>query len=146
MATAKDILDRKGKMVYSLSSNRTVLDALKLMADKEIGAVLIMEENKLIGIFSERDYARRGLLAGKHETALLKEVMTKDIYYVSPNETVDCCLAQMSDKHIRHLPVLEDGKVVGMLSIGDVVSFLVRDQKELIVGLENSILIHDLAH
>jgi CBS domain-containing protein len=146
MAIAKDVLDNKGKMVYSLSPQATILDALKLMADKKIGVVLVMEENKVKGIFSERDYARRGMLMGHPESTPLKEVMTGNIYYVSPNETLECCLAQMSDKHIRHLPVIEKEKLLGLISIGDVINLLIQDQKELIAGLENSILVQDLAH
>jgi CBS domain-containing protein len=107
---------------------------------------VITENDNVVGIFSERDYARRGTLIGNPVSTSLKEVMTKAIYYVSPNESVECCLAQMSDKHIRHLPVLEGEKLVGIVSIGDVVNAIVKDQKELIVGLENSILVQDLAH
>jgi CBS domain-containing protein len=146
MATARDILTQKGKIVYTLSPNQTILEALKLMAEKGIGAVVITENDNVVGIFSERDYARRGTLIGNPVSTSLKEVMTKAIYYVSPNESVECCLAQMSDKHIRHLPVLEGEKLVGIVSIGDVVNAIVKDQKELIVGLENSILVQDLAH
>jgi CBS domain-containing protein len=146
MATARDILTQKGKIVHTLSPSQTILEALKLMAEKGIGAVVITENDKVVGIFSERDYARRGTLIGNPVSTSLKEVMTKAIYYVSPNETVECCLAQMSDKHIRHLPVLEAEKLVGIVSIGDVVNAIVKDQKELIAGLENSILVQDLAH
>jgi FOG: CBS domain len=146
MAIAKDVLNHKGKLIYSLTPRHSVLDALHLMAEKQIGAVLITEENELRGIFSERDYVRRGLVAGNDEKTLLKDVMTQDIYYVSPNETLECCLAQMTDKHIRHLPVMENGKLLGIISIGDVVNLLIQDQQELIAGLENSILVHDLAH
>ena len=146
MATARDILTQKGKIVYTLSPNQTILEALKLMAEKGIGAVVITENDNVVGIFSERDYARRGTLIGNPVSTSLKEVMTKAIYYVSPNESVECCLAQMSDKHIRHFPVLEGEKLVGIVSIGDVVNAIVKDQKELIVGLENSILVQDLAH
>lgn len=146
MATAKDILNRKGKLVFTLSPRHTIQDALKLMREKEIGAVVVTEENKVVGIFSERDYARRGTLVGNSIATPLQEVMTKIIYYVSPDESAECCLAQMSDKHIRHLPVLLDEKLVGIVSMGDVVNTLIQDQKELIVGLENSILGQEIQH
>lgn len=146
MATARDILTQKGKIVYTLSPNQTILEALKLMAEKGIGAVVITENDNVVGIFSERDYARRGTLIGNPVSTSLKEVMTKAIYYVSPNESVECCLAQMSDKHIRHLPVISDEKLVGLVSMGDVVKDLIQDQKELIVGLENSILGREIQH
>jgi len=146
MATARDILMKKGKTVYVLSPSATVREALELMAEKGIGVVLLMEGDQVRGIFSERDYARRGTLLGHTDETPLKEVMTHDVYYVSPNESAECCLAQMSDKHIRHLPVMENNHVFGLVSMGDVVNTLIQDQKELIAGLENSILVGDLAH
>ncbi len=140
MATVADVLKEKGNKVYVISPTDTILDAITLMADAQIGAVLVTEKEEVVGIFSERDYARRGTLKGKSVTTPVNEVMTSGVYYVDPNRSIEACLAQMTDKHIRHLPVLKDGKLVGVISIGDVVKALITDQKELIQGLENFIL------
>jgi CBS domain-containing protein len=140
MATVADVLKEKGNKVYVVAPTDTILDALKLMADAQIGAVLVMEKENVVGIFSERDFARRGTLKGNSVTTPVKDVMTSGVYYVDPNRSIEACLAQMTDKHIRHLPVLKDGKLMGVISIGDVVKALITDQKELIQGLENFIL------
>ncbi len=140
MATVMDVLKEKGNKIYTVSPGDTILEALKLMAEAQIGAVLVMENDKVVGIFSERDYARRGTLKGNSVTTPVKEVMTSEVYYVDPDRSAEACLAQMTDKHIRHLPVLKDGKVVGVVSIGDVVKSMIADQNELIKGLENYIL------
>jgi len=140
MATASQILKTKGNRVYSVSPSDTILNALKLMSEAQIGAVLVMEKEKVVGIFSERDYARRGTLLGNPVTTSVKDVMTSEVYYVGPDQSIEACLAQMTDKRIRHLPVLENGKVVGVISIGDVVKTLIKDKDELIKGLENFIL------
>jgi len=140
MATVEAILQTKGKEVFSVSPDQTILDALKLMADKDIGAVLVMQGDKLQGIFSERDYARSGDLKGNPVTTPVKEVMTKQVYYISPDQTAEACMAQMVDKHFRHLPVVKDGKVVGVLSINDVVKTVIKDKESLIAGLENYML------
>ncbi len=140
MATVADVLKEKGHKVYVVAPTDTILDALKLMADAQIGAVLVMEKENVVGIFSERDFARRGTLKGNSVTTPVKDVMTSGVYYVDPNRSIEACLAQMTDKHIRHLPVLKDGKLMGVISIGDVVKALITDQKELIQGLENFIL------
>lgn len=140
MATVDSILENKGHAVYALPPEATIMDALKLMAEKEIGAVLIMEGDAVKGIFSERDYARRGTLVGKPVTTPLKEVMTQRIFYVSPEQSAETCMAQMADKHIRHLPVLDKNKVVGVISIGDIVKSLLKDKDATIQGLENFIL------
>jgi CBS domain-containing protein len=140
MATVDMMLKNKGRAVFSLKPEATILDALKLMAEKEIGAVLVMDGDAVKGIFSERDYARRGILAGKSEATLLKEVMTTRIFYVSPDQSAETCMAQMSDKHIRHLPVISENKVIGVISIGDVVKSIIKDKELLITGLENYIL------
>ena len=143
MAIVKQILQSKGSVIYSISPNATILDALKLMADKEIGAVLVIENDHVEGIFSERDYARRGALKGRDNTTPIKDVMTRLVYYISPDQTVEECMAQMTDKHIRHLPVVENGRVTGVISIGDVVKAIITDQASLITGLENYIMGRD---
>jgi CBS domain-containing protein len=144
MATVNSILANKGHAVYALSPQATILDALKLLAEKEIGAVLVMEGEIVKGIFSERDYARRGTLVGNPITTPLKDVMTQRIFYVSPDQSAETCMAQMSDKHIRHLPVLKDNKVVGVISVGDIVKSILKDKDATIQGLENFILGQEL--
>ena len=121
----KDLLDSKGSDVYSITPDATVYDALKLMAEKEIGAVVVLEGEKMVGILSERDYARKVILSGKSsEETLVRDIMTSDVKYVGPDEKVKHCLSIMTKKHFRHLPVLEQDKVIGVLSIGDVKSRL----------------------
>lgn len=121
----KDLLGSKERNVYSITPDATVYDALKLMAEKEIGALVVLEGEKMVGILSERDYARKVILSGKNsEETLVREIMTSDVKYVGPDEKVKHCLSIMTKKHFRHLPVLEEDKVVGVLSIGDVKSRL----------------------
>jgi len=140
MATVASILNVKGNKVFSVSPETPIVDCLKLMSEKGIGSVLVLRDEKVMGIFSERDYARRGILQGNHEQTPVEKVMTTKVYYVRPEETVEACMAQMSDKHIRHLPVVKGDKVVGVISIGDVVTSLLEDKESLIKGLENYIL------
>lgn len=140
MATVASILEKKGNQVYSVSPETSIVDCLKLMSDKKIGSVLVVQDEKVIGIFSERDYAWRGILKGNHEHTPVRNVMTEKVYYVSPKQSVETCMAQMSDKHIRHLPVIENDKLVGVISIGDVVTSMLQDKESLIIGLENFIL------
>ena len=121
----KDLLKSKGRDVYSITPDATVYDALKLMAEKEVGALVVLDGEKMVGIFSERDYARKVILSGKSsEETLVREIMSSDVKYVGPDEKVKNCLSIMTKKHFRHLPVLEQDKVIGVLSIGDVKSRL----------------------
>lgn len=143
MKRAGDILKVKGDAVYSVSPSASVLDALKIMAEKGIGAILVMEEEKVVGIFSERDYARRVALQGRSESTPVSEVMTEDIYFVHPEQTIQECLAQMTDKHIRHLPIVAGDSVVGVISIGDLVKATIDHQADLIRNLEDYIMGHD---
>lgn len=140
MATVASILDKKGHNVYWVPPQASILEALKLMNEKKIGAVLVMEKGKVLGIFSERDYARRGILKNNSESTAVINVMTEKVYYVEPEQAVEACLAQMSDKHIRHLPVVKNGTVIGVVSIGDVVTSMLKDKETLIKGLENFML------
>ena len=138
--TVSDILQTKGVNIFSITSNATVYDALKLMGEKNIGALPVIDEGKLAGILSERDYARKIILKGKasHDT-LVEEIMTENPITVSPNDEIDTCMNKMSEKKFRHLPVVENGVVVGMISIGDVVTHIIETQKEVIGHLHNYI-------
>lgn len=139
MSVAK-ILAAKGSHVFAVSSQTTVLDALKYLGEKNIGAVLVIDDDKLVGILSERDYARKIILKGKasHDT-LVAEIMTEHPLTVTPQDSIDTCMAIMSEKHIRHLPVVNVGVVVGMISIGDVVTTIITSQKDTIHHLQNFI-------
>ncbi len=134
------ILKTKGSYVFSVTSKSTVYDALVFMSQKNIGALLVMDEGKLTGILSERDYARKIILKGKtsHDT-LVEEIMTESPITVSPDDEIDTCMNKMSEKKFRHLPVVKNGVVVGMISIGDVVTHIIETQKEVIGHLHNYI-------
>lgn len=140
MKTVQQILSTKPSNIFSVSENASVLDALQLMMEKNISALLILEGSLLRGIFTERDYARKIILHGKSsaETSL-KEVMTADPITVLPTDSIDLCMEIMTERHIRHLPVMKDNVVSGMVSIGDVVKFIIADQKLTISQLENYI-------
>jgi CBS domain-containing protein len=132
--------NKKHKEVISIAPHRPVFDALVVLAEYKIGALLVIDGEKLVGIFSERDYAREIVLKGKSsKTTAINEVMSTNVLTVKPNDTVEQAMSIMSDKHIRHLPVLEDNKVVGMLSIGDLVKETIDYQQRLIKQLESYI-------
>jgi len=135
-----DILQKKGSYVFSVSGSSTVLEALKIMSEKNIGAMLVMDDDKLTGILSERDYARKIILKGKasHDT-LVSEIMTANPFSILPEDKIETCMSIMSDKHIRHLPVVKDNVVLGMISIGDVVTATINSQKEIIDHLQSYI-------
>jgi len=136
----KDILKGKGGNIISVSPSTTVLEALKLMADKNIGGVLVMEEQKLVGIFTERDYARKIILKGKSSAeARISEVMVSKLITITPDHDTAQCMQLMTDKTIRHLPVLDNEKVVGVISIGDVVKSVIEEQQNVIEHLEQYI-------
>ena len=125
---------------YFVSSSQTVLDALRLMADKNIGAVLVIDNGVLTGIFSERDYARKVILKDRHsDDTLIADVMTANVITIEPEQSIEECMQIMSDKHIRHLPVMEQGELIGIISINDVVSAIIVDQKTRIDSLESYI-------
>ena len=135
-----DILQKKGNAVIAVTSTSTVLDALKLMSEKNIGALLVMDDGQLTGIFSERDYARKVVLKGKTSAdTAVKEIMTENPFTVQPEDSIETCMGIMSSKHIRHLPVSKDNTVAGMISIGDVVTAIIQSQKETIDQLKNYI-------
>jgi len=134
------LVGAKGKLVWSVEPDSTVLEALRLMAEKEIGAVLVMHEQRLVGIFSEREYARQVVLKGKaSKDTPVRDVMIQRIVYVRPDQTVEDCMALMTDKRVRHLPVFDADKLLGVLSIGDVVKAVISEKEFIIAQLENYI-------
>ena len=140
MTTVRDILKHKGSEVFSVRPDDTVFDSLQLMADKGVGALLVMDGDKLVGIVTERDYARKVILEGKSSrTSAVDEVMTRRVLCASPERTVDECMALMTDKRARHLPVLDHKEVVGVISIGDLVKAMISEQQVLIDQLQHYI-------
>jgi CBS domain-containing protein len=131
------ILQSKGRNVWSTTPRSSVYDALQLMAEKDIGALLVIDEGKILGIFSERDYARKIALEGRssRETPV-EDIMTRSVCYVPPWRTLDECMALMTAKRVRHLPVLDEGRLVGILSIGDIVKAIISEQEYLLHELE----------
>lgn len=138
MKNVRDILNSKrDAKVYSVGPDATVLDALKLMAETGVGALLVLENGKLVGLFSERDYARKiALFERSSHTTEIRQVMTANLICVSPTDTMESCMQLVTDKHIRHLPVVEGDTLVGMISIGDLVKNIIEDQKAMILQLE----------
>jgi len=140
MKTVYEILKGKGKEIWSVRPNDSIFDALALMDEKNIGAVLVRESGKLVGIFSERDYARKVVLKGKSSKETpVKEAMTNRIACVKIDQKIDECMALMTDKHIRHLPVVDNDQLCGIISIGDVVLAKISEQEFIIEQLENYI-------
>jgi CBS domain-containing protein len=140
MNYVRDILNAKDKTVHMVRQDSTVYDALKLMSDKAIGALIVMDEDIVAGIFSERDYARKIPLQGKNSReTLIKEVMSSELLFVNPSNSVEDCMVLMTGKHVRHLPVFDKGKFVGIVSIGDVVKSIISDKEFLIEQLSNYI-------
>jgi CBS domain-containing protein len=140
MAIVKNLLGNKGKTVWSVAPTTKTLDALKLLSEKDIGALLVMEGTKLLGIISERDFARRLAKSGVYDMDQpVQEVMITNVYYANLENSTEECMKLMTDKHIRHLPIIEKGKVVGMITIGDIVKEIIDNQKSTIKSLENYI-------
>jgi CBS domain-containing protein len=139
MTTLRRILAHKPE-IYATGPHATVLEALKVMAEKNIGALVVVSGDQLVGIFSERDYARKVILRGKSSRDTpVREVMTSPVVTVGPHTTAEECMALMTERHIRHLPVLEFGRLVGVISIGDVVKTIVEQQQFTIQQLESYI-------
>ena len=135
-----NLLQSKKSQIISVKPNTSVYDALVLMAEKNIGAVLVTTNDQLVGILSERDYARKIILKGKtSKETKVEEIMTSQVLFVQPEQSVEDCMAIMSDKHIRHLPVLEKGELIGIISIGDVVNAVISEKEFAIKQLENYI-------
>jgi len=140
MTTVKQLLERKGRRVWSIRPDAPVLEALKLMAEHGVGALVVLEGERLAGVISERDYARKVILHGKSSSETpVREIMTERVVTVTPAQTVADCMAVMTEKHFRHLPVVEDGRVVGVLSIGDLVKAVIAEQADTIRALESYI-------
>jgi CBS domain-containing protein len=141
MTSVRHILVVKGNDVWKTTPDTTVYDALRLMADKDVGALLVMDNDQLVGIVSERDYARKIVLQGKSSRdTLVSDMMTRVVYTIHPAQTVQECMELMIDKHIRHLPVVEEGRVIGVISIGDVLKDIIYQQKVSIKSLESQLL------
>ena len=140
MKSVRDLLGGKGTDVWSIAPDKTVYDALSMMADRGIGAVLVVEGARLVGILSERDYARQVILKGKaSKDTPVREIMTTKLIHVTPDHTIDDCMAIMTNSRIRHLPVLTGENLVGILSIGDVVKAVISEKQSHIEQLEDYI-------
>lgn len=140
MKTVRQLLQAKGGAIHSVSPDTRVYEALKLMAEKEIGALVVLEGGALAGIMSERDYARKVILHGKSSHDIpVRDIMTSQVVTVTPGQTVDQCMTLMTSKRIRHLPVTEAGKLVGLVSIGDLVKEVIAEQEQTIKQLESYI-------
>ena len=140
MRRVKEILASKGNDIWSISPDKSVYDAIHLLAEKEIGALLVMQGDQLVGVISERDYARQIILKGKssRETKVA-DIMTTKVTTAEPGQDIGECMALMNDRRIRHLPILESGEVVGVLSIGDLIRAIIAEQQSTIVDLEKYI-------
>ena len=138
--TIREILDKKGHQIWSVSPDTKIFEALQLMAEKNIGALVVLNGDKLVGIISERDYAQKVALKGKtSKETPVRDIMTPKVLYVTPEKTAEDCMALMIEKRIRHLPVYEQDKLIGVVSIGDVVKAVIEEKKIAIEHLENYI-------
>ena len=137
LSVSRLLNNKKNEGVWSVSPNHMVIDALNLMSEQGIGAVMVMDGDRLVGIFSERDYARKGIIAGrKAKSTPVTEVMTPNVFTVSPSMDIEDCMTLFSKKRIRHLPVVDNQRVIGMLSIGDIVTAIIQAQDQQIKYLE----------
>lgn len=140
MKTVRQLLRTKGTDVFWIPPQATVLDAIKLMAEREIGALIVTEDDSVVGILSERDYARKVLLKGRSSRDTpIRDIMTTNVIFAEPDQDVDHCMTVMTEKRVRHLPVLEEGRLIGIVSIGDLVKSIISEQQETIEQLENYI-------
>jgi len=140
MTTVSQILQAKGSNVWIIAPEATVYDALALMAEHDVGALVVEKDNAVVGIFSERDYARKVILQGKSSRdTLVRDIMSSNVVCVRPHQTLDQCMAVMTDKRIRHLPVLDQNRLAGVISIGDVVKVIITEQSIMIDHLKDYI-------
>lgn len=140
MATVRNLLEKKGYTVYSVSPDSSVYDALEDLEEKNLGGLVVVENDKLIGVFTERDYARKVILKGRssRETRV-SDIMTNRPIYVKPDNTIEECMQLMNNKHIRHLPVMENNKLIGVISISDIISHIISEKDFIIENLEQYI-------
>jgi CBS domain-containing protein len=140
MTLLNQLLDNKGHAVHAIAPGASVIDAIRSMADNHVGALLVMENQQLVGIVSERDYARKVILLGRASaTTAVREIMSSPVFTIAPDETVDDAMRLMTDRRIRHLPVVRGGKVIGVLSIGDLVKSVIEEQQHTIEDLRSYI-------
>ena len=140
MKTVRDILKIKGRDVWNVAIGATVFEALRLMAEKEVGALVVMDDKRIAGIISERDYARKIVLLGRTSpNTRVEEIMSGQVVYTHPDQLIEECMAIMTDRRIRHLPVMDQGKLVGIISIGDLVKTIISEQQFTIEQLERYI-------
>jgi len=140
MTTVRSVLQSKSNDIWSTTPDTLVFDALKVMAEKNVGVLLVLEGDQLVGIFSERDYARKVVLKGESShTITIRNVMTSGVISVTPDQSIEDCMTLMTGKHIRHLPVLDNSKLIGLISIGDVVKAIISQHEDTIKQLENYI-------
>jgi CBS domain-containing protein len=140
MAAVKNILETKGSITFTIPPDTSVYHALELMVEKNVSALLVMENDVLAGIFTERDYARKVALKGKSsKETVIGDIMTRDLITVRSDSSIDECMELMTGKYIRHLPVVDDGKLTGIISIGDVVRSIIQEQKSIIGHMEQYI-------
>ena len=141
MGAVRNIIEGKGKAVHCTTPDTTVYDALESLEEMNVGALVVVENGRLVGIFTERDYARKVILKGRaSKETLVRDIMTERPIYVTPDSTIEQCMQLMSDKWIRHLPVLENDQVVGVISIGDVVKYIINEKDFIIRHLEHYIV------
>jgi CBS domain-containing protein len=140
MTTVRHLLDRKGSQVYSIDAEDPVLEAIQLMADRHVGALVVMRGQELVGIVSERDYARKVILLGRSSSETpVWQIMSSPVITVTPDRSVNDCMRTVTENRIRHLPVTDQGRVVGMISIGDLVKAVIEEQQQTIEQLESYI-------
>jgi len=140
MSTVRNILQKKGNAVYSINPDSTVYDALENLENKNLGALVVVENDKLIGLFTERDYARKVILKGRSsKETLVRDIMSSHPVFVTPDSSINDCMQLMTDKLIRHLPVLENNRLMGVISIGDIVKYIIDEKDFIIENLEHYI-------
>ncbi len=140
MITVGELLDSKGHSIWSAAPDDTVFEAIKLMDEKGVGALAVLNDGALVGMISERDYARRVILKGRSsKNTTVKDIMSTQVYYTFPSQTVDDCMVVMSERRIRHLPVLKGDELIGMVSVGDLIKDIIAEQKHMIEQLEHYI-------
>lgn len=140
MIRVKDILDKKGYQFWFVSPENTVYEALEMMASRDVGALMVVDKGRLVGMLSERDYSRKIILRGlSSKSSKVGDLMSKEVIGVNPETTIDDCMALMTSRRIRHLPVLQKDTIIGIISIGDVVNSIIQDQHIIIQDLENYI-------